>query len=153
MAAHISYRVETLNDYSAKPSSPRTFWGLEPGFHSYAKHLWYDWTLNSWSLLRLPLFSSDYCHVILPNHLAWLQTHFFKWLLFRTTLRAFFPTTCPPKHQIFDYYMKHIVSESKNLWWLKCNTRPLVINRIKYFMPRFLPTNCSHHKKIGKHSD
>lgn len=115
MAAHISYRVATLNDYSAKPSSPRTLWGLEPRSYSYAKHLWYDWTLNGWmtKFIEIASLSSDYCHLIIPNHLAKLQTQLFKRLLFRTTLRAL----TNHKPHISDHY----VSENKNAWWLNTN--------------------------------
>lgn len=67
------------------------------------------WIVEWQSLLRLPLFSSDYCHLIISNHLAWLQTQLFKWLFFRTTLRAFF-LTCPQTSYLWLLYQ----------WWQEC---------------------------------
>lgn len=127
MAAHISYRVATLNDYSAKPSSTKPLWGLEPGSHSHAKHLWYDWTLNGWmtkfieiASLFIWLLSFDYSQSRCMASNASFQNGYClgqHWELFSLTCPQ--PSNVSPLYQRKQWCMIHGQKLNKKYVYLK----------------------------------
>lgn len=40
--------------------------------------------------IEIASFHQIICHLIISNHLAWLQTHLFKWLLWRNNTKSFY---------------------------------------------------------------